>query len=249
MELAHKLFSTRGGTLALAGGAALIAAIAVFAYVKNYRQSVQKSGAPASVLVAKAPIAKGTPGSVISAQGLYQVESIRNSELKDGALSDVGSLAGRVAATDVLAGQQLTASDFTAGSTTIASKLSGDQRAISIPIDNAHGLINDLHSGDHVDVYAGFDLTTATLREPVLTLLAANVPVLDVNKTTGGIGSTSTATVTLRVASSDAVNLAFASDNGKVWLVERPPTGAQPPTASIVSVESILARYKKAVTK
>ena len=37
MEHAQKLFSTRGGTLVLAGGAALLAAIAVFVYIHNYR--------------------------------------------------------------------------------------------------------------------------------------------------------------------------------------------------------------------
>ena len=63
MEYAHKLFSTRGGTLALGGLTALIAAIAVFAYVKHYRNSVQEGGVPATVLVASGPIVKGTPGA------------------------------------------------------------------------------------------------------------------------------------------------------------------------------------------
>ena len=50
----------------------------------------------------------------------------------------------------------------------------------------------------------------------------------------------STSNVTLRTTPYQAEQLAFASDNGKVWLVLRPPTGAQPSPPSLIDVESLL---------
>src|SRR5439155_13896759 len=155
MEFAQKLFSTRGGTLILAGLAALIAAIAVIAYVKHYRNSVQKGGTAASVMVAPSLIPKGTPGTAIATRHLFQVQSIRESQLRNGAISDPASLRGKVAKTDILPGQQLTIADFASAKGGLSSELAGSQRAISISIDPAHGMIGQIGNGDRVDVYAG----------------------------------------------------------------------------------------------
>src|SRR5438046_2266295 len=49
---------------------------------------------------------------------------------------------------------------------------------------------------------------------------------------TSGKATTSGSNVTLRVAATDAAKLAFAADNGKIWIVLRPPTGGTNPTPS-----------------
>src|SRR5712691_10880380 len=154
MELAHKLFSTRGGTLALAGLAALIAAIAVAAYVKHYRNTVTQGGTPATVLAAKTLIPKGTPGSAIATRELFQAQSIRESQLRTGAISDTASLRGQVTKTDILPRQQLTLADVTTARGGLSGELQAAQRAITIPIDSAHGMIGQIGNGDRVDVYA-----------------------------------------------------------------------------------------------
>lgn len=248
MEFAHKLFSTRGGTLLLAGLAALIAAIAVTAYVKHYRHSVQAAGRPATVLISSGVIAKGTPGVAIATKHLYTAQTFRESQLREGAISDVGSLRGKVARTDILKGQQLTVTDFTSAKGGLASQLAGAQRAISISIDSAHGLIGQVTTGDRVDVYAGFSVNpidangvpiSSGQARPVLRLIMQNVPVLNVTKS-AGLGASSDSTVTLRTTSYQAQKLAFASDNGKVWLSLRPPSGAKAPGPSLVTLETLL---------
>jgi Flp pilus assembly protein CpaB len=249
MELAHKLFSTRGGTLILAGLAALIAAIAVVAYVKHYRNTVSEGGKPATVYIAKALIPKGTPGTEIATKELFQAQSIRESQLRTGAISDTASLRGLVAKTDILPRQQLTLSDFTAARGGISSQLSADQRAITIPVDAEHGMTGQLSNGDRVDVYAGFQvngvdgqgrlLSTTGQARPVLRLIMQNVAVLGVNKS-NRFGGSSNADVTLRTTSYQAEQLAFASDNGKLWLVLRPPTGARPAPPSLMTAETLL---------
>ena len=250
MELAHKLFSTRGGTLILAGLAAVLATVAVLVYVHNYRSSVKSGGVPATVLVASKLIPKGMPGNLVATQHLFQATAIRESQVRTGALSDPSSLAGRVAATDIYPGQQLTDVDFTFSGGTVATNLAGAERAIVLPLDAAHGLIGTVNPGDKIDVYVGFNLIAVdsagrpagSSGRPVLRLLAQNVPVITIGGVNrGGIGASNTGTtVTLKVSPVQASELAFASDNGKIWLVLRPPTGGQSTPPNLVTAETIL---------
>jgi pilus assembly protein CpaB len=249
MELTQKLFSTRGGTLALAGLAAVIAAIAVAVYVKHYRDTVSKGATPATVLVATSLIPKGTPGTEIATKDLFQAQSIRESQLRTGAISDTASLRGMVAKTDILPRQQLTTSDFTTASGGMASLLSADQRAITIPVDTAHGMIGQITTGDRIDVYAGFEVTPIdALGRPlsnlgqsraVLRLIMQNVTVLGVTKS-AQFGGANNSQVTLRTTAYQASELAFAADNGKLWLVLRPPSGAKPSPPKLMTVETLL---------
>jgi Flp pilus assembly protein CpaB len=248
MEYAHKLFSTRGGTLVLGGLTALIAAIAVFAYVKHYRNSVQEGGVPATVLVSSGAIVKGTPGAVIATKHLYQAQTIRESQLREGAISDPSSLRGAVAKTDILPGQQLTVADFTTVKKGFTAELAGPQRAITISIDASHGMIGQISDGDRVDVYAGFNVYPVDLHghplgsgqsRAVLRLIMQNVAVLHVSKS-NRFGANDDSQVTMKMTSYQSQKLAFASDNGKVWLVLRPPTGARASAPRLVTVESLL---------
>jgi Flp pilus assembly protein CpaB len=248
MEFAHKLVSTRGGTLVLAGLTALIAAIAVFAYVRHYRSSVEAGGVPATVLVSSGAIVKGTPGTLIATKHLYQAQTIRESQLREGAVSDPSSLRGLVAKRDILPGQQLTVSDFTGAKAGIATELAGLQRAITISIDSSHGMIGQINDGDRVDVYAGFNVNPVDSRgvpvgsgqaRPVLRLIMQNIPVLHVSKSSRP-GSGGDSEVTLKTTSYQSQKLAFASDNGKLWLVLRPPTGARPSAPNLITVENLL---------
>ena len=148
MELAHKLFSTRGGTFILAGFTALLATLVVLVYLHKYRSSVKLSGEPATVLVAKQLIQKGTPGAAIASEHLFQATTIRQSQLPEGAISDPSSFAGRVATRDIYPSEKLTASDFAVAKNSLVSQLASNQRAMTLPIDAAHGLIGSVHSGD-----------------------------------------------------------------------------------------------------
>lgn len=253
MELAHKLASTRRGTLALAVLAAVIAGALVLVYVNRYRNSVKAQSAPVTVLVASTAIPKGTPGRIVAERSLYTVTTVRESQLRNGAFSDPASLAGTAAATDIYAGEQLTSGEFSASATALPATITGDQRIMSLPIDASHALIGELQAGNHVDVYVGFNVTaidsTGTLASgvtrPVLRLIVQDVPVVSVVAAkSSGIGGNSGPEVNLKVSDQDAAKLAFASDNGKIWLVLRPASGATPASPNIVSAETLLLGAK-----
>lgn len=251
MQLAHRLLSTRGGTVVVSGIAAVLAAAILLAYLHQYRQSVSSASAPMTVLVAKGLIEKGTPGNVVGSDGMFQAVTTPRSEVKEGAITDPATLRGTVALEDVYPGEQLTAGAFSAtGADTVAAGISGGERAMSVPVDVAHGMIGNIRAGDRVDVYAGFNVRRLlptgapdpdAQDRPVLKLVTEDVLVLGVPAEQAGLGAAGqTSQITLRLSDEDAAKVAFSSDNGVVWVVLRPRTGAEPTRPDLVTLETVL---------
>jgi Flp pilus assembly protein CpaB len=224
----RQIFSSRSGTLAVGVAATAIAGLLLLVYLNRYRNSLTQRSAPAAVLVAKSLIPKGTSGSLVGTKVLYQATSVPRDQLKEGALSDPSALHGEVALTDIYPGQQLTSALFApAAPGDISDNLSAFDRAVSIPVDATHGLIGTVRPGDHVDILVGIN---GGVGGSVIKTLLENIVVL----------STSGASLTMRVTDAQASRLAWASDNGKIWITLRPSTGARQSSTHIVSLSSIL---------
>jgi Flp pilus assembly protein CpaB len=248
MEFAQRLISTRRGSLYLAAVAALLAGISILAYLNRYRDNLQAGATPMTVLIARQTIPKGTPGSVVASKGLLTATTIRESQLREGAFSDPASLTGRVATREIFEGSQLTAADFSATATSLAGTLTERERVLSVPLDAAHGLIGKVEEGNRVDVYAGFNVQALQANgrpadgvpvRPVVKRILSNVPVVKVDDTAAGVGAR-TATVSLLLNDKEAADMAFASDNGKVWLSLRPSAGAKSTPPQLVTIETLL---------
>jgi Flp pilus assembly protein CpaB len=236
MEWAENLLSTRRGTLLFGGAAALLAAILLIVYLKNYRSSVSGSNATVSVLVARNLIQKGAPGNIVASTRQYQVAPIHKTQLEIGAISDSSTLRGLVATHDIFPGQQLTLSDFVAAAPdALQTQLTGRFRAIQVPFDSPHGMVNQIQAGDHVDVYmfenvAGPGGTQNWLKQLMQNALVMRTP------TTGAASGT----VVLRGTAVQAAQMAFVADTGKLWLVLRPASGAKPVKPGLITVERLL---------
>lgn len=236
MELAEKFLSTRRGTVILGVCAAVIAAIMLLVYLNRYRSSLNENNQSVSVLVAKSLIAKGAPGNIIGTQRQFQVGTIAKRELRSGAITDPSTLRGLVATHDIYPGQQLTAEDFApVAPGSLQTSLTKTYRAISIPFDASHGLMGALSPGDHVDVYVGLSQIAAVGAQPVIKQLMQNVLVLG----TPGAGASS-GNVILRAKGPQAAALAFAADNGKIWLVLRPASGSKNVKPGLITMQRLL---------
>jgi pilus assembly protein CpaB len=219
------MLSTRGGATAVATGAAILAGILLFVFVQRYHSSQNASSAPTPVFVAKSLIPAGSSADVIASQQLLQPTTLRGSQVQSGAITDPSVLHGKVAAATIFPGQQITAADFT-NETTIASQLAADQRAVDVPVESAHGLAGIVKAGQYVDVLASYGSGSSSRGGSVSTL-ARDVLVLNAPSSSGGIGGgSSNASIVLRVSERDAASVAYAADNGKVWVILRPPLGA-----------------------
>ena len=226
-SLTSKVQQSRGWTLALGIGAAALAAILLFAYLVQYRSSVNDSTAPTPVLVAKNLIPKGTSGTVIAEKQLFQAATLSKDDLKVGAISDPAYLNGRVAVGDIFPGQQITTADLSVGLTdAVPTQLSGKQRAVAIPMTGNRGLAGYVTSGDRVDVY----YETGSNGGTILGLLAPNVLVLR--------AGTAGAPAIIKADAALAQTLALATDSGTLWFLLRPAGDAkEAPKKSITSTE------------
>jgi Flp pilus assembly protein CpaB len=216
--------SSRSWAIALGIGAIVLAAILLVVYLDRYRSRVSGENAP--VLVAKQLIPKGTPGSLVASQSMYAPTTLPRKEVLVGAIADPSYLAGRAAAVDIFPGSQLTATAFSASDTQfVKSQITGDERAISVSVDNVRGSLSQLQAGDTIDVYVG-----AT---GVVKLFRPNVKVLAVPTAAGG-------NLILKVNQKDAADFAYAADNTQLWFVIRPVVGAKPTQPDTATAASVL---------
>ena len=246
MQAARKILSTRQGTLGFAAAAAALAIVVLLVFMQSYKRSLDQRADPVTVLVAKDELPKGSSGDAIAGKGLFKATGFKREQVKEGAITDPTSLRGLVTTHAIVPGQQLTAADFSKPTDPVMSKLSNDQRAVTVPLDTAHGMIGQVTPGDHVDVYAGFQVQPdgAQRPRPVMRVLFQDVEVLDApapGKSKSGLAqATQTQNVVLRVTDQQAVELAFASDNGTVWFALRPQAGATQKGISLTNLDRLV---------
>jgi pilus assembly protein CpaB len=239
--------STRRGTFTIAVIAALIAAAILLVALQKYRASVKVTTKPATVLVASRFIEKGTSGAAIGVGRYFRTTQVGEKQVAQGAFANTAALHGEVAAVDIYPGQQLTAADFVSGGL-FYSKLPPNLRAVSVPVDTSHGMIGDIQTGDRADVYAS--IPKEFTKPAFVRLLGSNVVVLDAGHQSSGVGlaavstHSQTSNVVLEVDAHQAAELAYAADNGKVWLVLSPAHGTRT-GSEVITKSSIYAENQE----
>jgi len=223
--------SSRGWAIALGLGAIVLATILLVVYLDRYRARVSGQNAPTPVLVAKQTIPAGTPGTVVTERAMYAPTTLPKKEVEEGAIADPQFLTGRAAAVEIFPGQQITAADFAASTTTtIDSQITGTERGISVSIDSVHGSLAQLQAGDSIDLYLGLGGGAGGQQ---YRLFRPNVKVLAVPGPQGGA-------IVFRVDTKDAADFAYAADNTQMYFVIRPAAGAKPTVRDTATAASVL---------
>jgi Flp pilus assembly protein CpaB len=225
--------SSRGWAIALGLGAIVLATILLIVYLDRYRARVGGASAPTPVLIAKQTIPAGTPGTIVANNGMYTPTTLPKKEVEEGAIADPSFLTGRAAAIEILPGEQLTALDFAASTTTtVDSQITGVQRALSVSIDAVHGSLSQLKSGDHIDIYIRID--DPVTNEPQIRLFRDNVKVLAVPGPEGG-------NLILQTTTADAPKFAYVADHTGMWFVLRPAAGAKKTVPAVGNADNIVS--------
>jgi Flp pilus assembly protein CpaB len=247
MQVTRKLLATREGTLGFAALAGVLAVVLLLMFMHTYKRTVDDGAQPVTVLVARESLAKGVSGDVLAEKGMFQATGLKRDQVKDGAITDPAGLRGQVSVHAIVRGQQLTEADFGKPNNHVLSRIAGDQRAVSVGLDAAHGMVGQIRTGDHVDVFAGFQVQPdGSIRpRPVLRVLFQNVEVLkaptpDAKAAQGLNQQNQVQNVVLRVTDKQAVDLTFASDNGKVWVALRPQAGAKQQKLSLTNLDRLV---------
>lgn len=223
-EALKQFLATRRGAYALAGLCMLLAGMVLVVYLNRYKQSVNEGVAATPVLVADRLIPKGSAGSAVVDERLFRPTALAEQDLHAGAITDAALIRDKVATRDILPGQQITAADFAAAADPLRGQIERTQRAVQIPIGASNGLLGTVRPGDRVDVLVAWSGGSANGGEgkQMLQTLMRDVKLL-ATPLPGQPGGD----VILELTDRDAAKMAFASDNGKLWFLLRPPTGAK----------------------
>jgi Flp pilus assembly protein CpaB len=232
---------SRGWAIALGLGAIVLATILLIVYLDRYRARVSGRNAPTQVFLATRTIPAGTPGTLVASQTMYAPTTLPRKDVEEGAIDDPQFLAGRAAAVDIFPGQQLTAADFAAStSTTVDSQITGVERALSVSIDAIHGSLGQVKAGDDIDIYIGTNARVegSSEEQQIIKLFRPAVRVLAVPGPEGG-------NLMLRVPSRDAADFAFAADHTRFWFVIRPTIGAKKTPQDTATKQTVLQNQRR----
>lgn len=211
----QKLIGIVASVLLAAVGTGLLVA-----YVRSAEHRALKGEKTVDVLVVADTIPKGTKAEDITAN--LRMEQIPVKIATKDALTSITPLAGKVAAVDLLPGEQLVSTRFT--SPAEAQGIGAGMLQVTVALEPVRALGGQLRKGDSVGVTVSFD-------DPETThLILHKIKVTDV-RTADGQGVTSTATgpapaatllVTLAVDAPSMEKVVFGAEHGTLWLAWEP---------------------------
>jgi Flp pilus assembly protein CpaB len=221
---------------------ALMAGVGVYVYASNADKRAQRDAQFVDALVADSDIAKGTTGAEAIQAGLVHTAKVARGSIPAAIVTDMNSLADKVAAAQIDNKQFITAQTFIkpdqggGGGTFAAAIASKDLVAVSISVDQDRGVANQIAAGDHVDVAI---TKSDTNGNPTTTFLLSNLKVLAVGAATiaqqQSAGGTAppvqlSGLLTFEVTPDQALQLISAKSSGNIYLVLLPPGAGSTPT-------------------
>jgi pilus assembly protein CpaB len=134
---------------------AAIAAVAIYSYLNTVQDRAYKNAKLVDVYRVAMDIKKGQPGEQAIDGGFVKKGVIPQRYRPTTALPDIGTIRGKVALTDLSAGQVVVDGMFVeprVAQVSFAQRIPAGQVAISIQVDQVHGVANLIVPGDKVNI-------------------------------------------------------------------------------------------------
>ena len=224
--------SSRGWAIALGIGAVVLAAILLVVYLDRYRARVGGENAPTPVLRREAGSSR--PGRRVRSSRASPCTRRRRSRRRKSRsgrspIPRTSAVARRPP--DIFPGAQLTATDFAASDTaSVDSQITGTQRAISISIDNVHGVAlagAGRRLGRRLHVRRRRRQALPPERQGARRSRRSRARAVAATSSSGS-------------RPEDAATWAYAADNTQFYFVLRPVVGAKPTKPSQANASTVL---------
>jgi pilus assembly protein CpaB len=220
---------------------ALAATVALVAYASSADRRAMRAQQPVLVYVARARITAGTSGEDAQNRGLVERVALPRRAVVAGAVGSLEQLAGRVAAVDILPGEQLLAARWAGRGEASGRRLlpiPDGHQAVSVSLDPTRQVSGFVTPGDRVSVLVSLSLPRGDRAQRTTRFLLQDVRVLAVGATAqanpaaqgGRLGQGQAqgrgqglSTVTLAVAPREVERVVFAAENGSLYLSLLPP--------------------------
>jgi pilus assembly protein CpaB len=224
----------RGRVVAVLVAVALAAAAtaALVAYAGGADRRAIADQQPVLVYVARARIPAGTSGEDAQNRGLIERATLPRRAVAGGAVRSLEQLGGRVAAVDIVPGEQLLAARWVGRGEAPGGRLLAipeGHQAVSIALDPTRQVSGFVTPGDRVSVVVSLSLPKGGRSQRTSRFLLQDVQVLAVGGTAqegrrAGQGrNQSLSAVTVAVRPEDVERVVFAAENGSLYLSLLPP--------------------------
>ena len=225
---------------------AIVGAVLMFTYAQGADQRAVQNLEPVGVLVVKQAIPAGTPVEAIKASVV--LEQLPGASVTKTSLNTLDGEAGKVAAVDLVPGEQLLTERLVAPEELKASgsvKVPAGLQEVSFQLEPQRVVGGRLTPGDHIGVFISMDkggleakpdkettelsvhkaLVTAVQRAPEAAAAAQPSPSASADPSTDPRDSTlptGSLMITVAVNDVDAAKIVFASEFAKIWLSKEP---------------------------
>lgn len=212
---------------------AIVGAILVVSYAQGADHRAIENLEPVKVLVVKAAIPAGTPVEAMTAS--VSLEELPAAAVTDTALATLADSAGKVAAVDLVVGEQLVSGRLVTPDELPDKGIVGvppGLQEVSFEIEPRRVVGGRINAGDHVGVFLSFDggadktkpedpTTQLTLRKVLVTAVQRTPQTATTEQPTDTIPS-GLLMLTVAVTDVDAAKVVFASEFGRLWLSKEP---------------------------
>ncbi|MFK4765400.1 Flp pilus assembly protein CpaB [Desulfobaculum sp. SPO524] len=213
--------------LSLAFALSLFAGGLIFLWMRAQNAGPNADAAPATVavVVASAPLAKGT---ALTTEHLRSADFLPANR-PDGAYDSAEALTGRVLLTDLAAGEAVTASRLVAPDVQtggVSALVAPGKRAVGVKGNKVLGLAGFVRPGNRVDVLVTIDDDSSRNERTVTKMVLQNIRVLASGtewERTASDDPASVDTYTLELTPDEAERLALAATRGTLHFALRNP--------------------------
>lgn len=225
---------------------AIVGAVLMFSYAQGADQRAVQSLDPVDVLVVKQAIPAGTPVETIKAS--VAIEQLPGASVMKSSLTNLDSVAGKVAAVDLVPGEQLVSERLVAPEELKSSgsvKVPAGLQEVSFQLEPQRVVGGRLTPGDHVGVFVSMEeggleakadkettklsvhkaLVTAVQRAPEAPVAAEPAPTASADPAADPRDSTlptGSLMLTVAVNDVDAARIIFAAEYASIWLTREP---------------------------
>jgi pilus assembly protein CpaB len=214
--------------------AVLLAVVGTFvlaSYVQDAEDSAQSDEELVDVLVVSSSVDAGTPAEDLTNR--VHTEQVPQKIVANKAVSDLGSLDGRVAAIDLVAGEQLVSTRFVVPAKfddrrTAIAKVPDGLHEVTIALDPQRALGGKLQAGDTVGFTASFDQATAPPEEAADETAPPNSAVAPIDADPLDLGDISHITLHKVIVTDVSLTPSTLKSYDDVEVSDDDPTGTTP---------------------
>ena len=235
----------------------LIAAVALYSYMTSVEARAYEGAELVEVFVVKKEIARGTLGDDAIGNELVAADEMPQEYRPDSALTDLTPIRGKVAITDLKAGQVVVDGLFVVPTEvpggTISSQLDEGEVAVTVSVDQVRGVGGNLLPGDRVNMMVSLVEASAegeaatTDSHKQVRYLYQNVKILAIGQNAApGLGETEATNpgsdlITFAVPPEAAQRIVFAGSD-RIYLTLVPKDNQPIPLAPVTLADLFPAR-------